>query len=102
MPGMDFALSPEALALRDRARAYVVAELQPLEAEFERSGGHLPPEQGRELRRRAIECSIALAQPGLETPTDPRQRIGFLCQDAPQVSFRRFLVGLHEFPAKIK
>jgi len=58
MPGMDFALSPEALALRDRARAYVVAELQPLEAEFERSGGHLPPEQGRELRRRAIAAGL--------------------------------------------
>ena len=58
MPGMDFALSPEALALRDRARAYVVAELQPLEAEFERSGGYLPPEQGRELRRRAIAAGL--------------------------------------------
>jgi acyl-CoA dehydrogenase len=58
MRDMDFALSPAALALRDRARRFVEEELQPLEAEFERSGGRLPSEQGRELRRRAIGAGL--------------------------------------------
>jgi alkylation response protein AidB-like acyl-CoA dehydrogenase len=55
---MDFALSPEALALRDRARDFVLGELQPLEAEFERSGGRMPPERGRELRQKAIAAGL--------------------------------------------
>ena len=58
MRDMDFALSPAAAALRERARRFVLAELQPLEVEFERSGGRLPKEQGRELRRRAIEAGL--------------------------------------------
>ena len=58
MRDMDFALSPTAAALRERARRFVVEELQPLEVDFERSGGRLPKEQGRELRRRAIEAGL--------------------------------------------
>ncbi len=58
MRDMDFALSPAAAALRERARRFVVEELQPLEVDFERSGGRLPKEQGRELRRRAIEAGL--------------------------------------------
>ncbi len=58
MRDMDFALSPTAAALRERARRFVGEELQPLEADFERGGGRLPKEQGRELRRRAIEAGL--------------------------------------------
>src|SRR2546423_2736332 len=56
---MDFSLGPDLAALRERARRFVVDDLQPLEAEFERSGGRLPREQGRELRRRAISAGLA-------------------------------------------
>ena len=58
-PGMEFALGPELQALRDRARRYVVEELQPLEVEFERAGGRLSPEIGRDLRRTAIDAGLA-------------------------------------------
>jgi alkylation response protein AidB-like acyl-CoA dehydrogenase len=55
---MDFALTPELEALRERARRFVVDELQPLEVEFERAHGRLPVEQGRELRRKAIAAGL--------------------------------------------
>ena len=55
---MDFALTPPLEALRERARRYVVDELQPLEVAFERSGGHLPAEQARELRGKAIAAGL--------------------------------------------
>ena len=55
---MEFALSPELEALRARARRYVVEELQPLETEFERARGQMPPEQARELRRKAIKAGL--------------------------------------------
>jgi acyl-CoA dehydrogenase len=55
---MDFALGPELEALRERARRYVVDELQPLEVPFEKAGGKLPREQGQELRRKAIEAGL--------------------------------------------
>jgi acyl-CoA dehydrogenase len=56
---MDFSLGPDLAALRERARGFVVGELQPIEVGFERSGGRLPTEQGRELRRRAIKAGLA-------------------------------------------
>ena len=55
---MDLTLSPAELELQARARAFVVDVLQPLEVEFERSGGRLPAEQGRGLRRAAIAASL--------------------------------------------
>ena len=55
---MDFALTPELEALRERARRYVVDELQPLEVPFERAGGKLSKEQGRDLRKKAIAAGL--------------------------------------------
>jgi acyl-CoA dehydrogenase len=55
---MDFALSLAQEALRASARRFVVEELQPLEGEFERAGGRLPKNQGRELRGRAIAAGL--------------------------------------------
>jgi alkylation response protein AidB-like acyl-CoA dehydrogenase len=55
---VDLTLSPSELELQGRARAFVRDVLQPLEVEFERSGGHLPPEQGRELRRAGIAANL--------------------------------------------
>ncbi|HXG25702.1 MAG TPA: acyl-CoA dehydrogenase [Candidatus Binatia bacterium] len=56
---MDLTLTPAHEALRERARRFVVDVLQPLEVEFERAGGRLPPEQGRELRQAAIDAGLA-------------------------------------------
>ena len=56
---MDLTLTPAQEALRDNARRFVVDVLQPLEIEFERAGGRLPPERGAELRRLAIEAGLA-------------------------------------------
>ena len=56
---MDFSLSPDLAALRERARRFVVDELQPLEVEFERAAGRLPAEQGHALRKRAIKAGLA-------------------------------------------
>ena len=56
---MDFALTRDLESLRDRARRYVVEELQPLEVEFERAGGRLAADLGRDLRRKAIEAGLA-------------------------------------------
>lgn len=55
---MDLTLTPQELELQARARAFVHDVLQPIELQFERAGGRLPPEQGRELRRRAIEANL--------------------------------------------
>jgi alkylation response protein AidB-like acyl-CoA dehydrogenase len=56
---VDRSLTPAQEALRDRARRFVVDVLQPIEVEFERAGGRLPPERGRELRTAAIEAGPA-------------------------------------------
>ncbi|HSL32012.1 MAG TPA: acyl-CoA dehydrogenase [Candidatus Limnocylindrales bacterium] len=50
--------SPAALELRDRARRFVREVLQPLEDEFERSGGRLSRKQGADVRRAAIEARL--------------------------------------------
>ncbi len=55
---MDLTLGPAETGLRDRARAYVRDILQPLELEFERSGGRLPAETARELRAAAIRAEL--------------------------------------------
>jgi alkylation response protein AidB-like acyl-CoA dehydrogenase len=52
-------LTPSEVALRERARRFVVDVLQPLEGDLERAGGHLPVAQARELRRLGIEAGLA-------------------------------------------
>ena len=54
---MDFTLTPAQAELRDRARAYVVGALQPLEAAFERDHD-LPDDTVRELKRLAIGAHL--------------------------------------------
>ncbi|NJD29504.1 MAG: acyl-CoA dehydrogenase [Chloroflexi bacterium] len=56
---MDLALTPAQVTLRDRARAFVVDVLQPLEIELERGGGRLPSETASDVRRAAIEAGLA-------------------------------------------
>jgi alkylation response protein AidB-like acyl-CoA dehydrogenase len=55
---MDLTLTPAQADLRQRARTLVRDHLQPLEAEFERSPGTLPPDTIREIKRRAIELRL--------------------------------------------
>ena len=63
---MDFALSPELEALRDRARRYVVDELQPLEVAVRAAGGRLPRRSGRSSGARR-------SRPGSSAATCPRR-----------------------------
>jgi acyl-CoA dehydrogenase len=55
---MDLNLTAAQAELRERARAYVVDVLQPLEVPFERGHGSLPVEAVREAKRRAIEANL--------------------------------------------
>jgi alkylation response protein AidB-like acyl-CoA dehydrogenase len=55
---VDLALSPAQLELQARARRYVTEHLQPLEAEFERSGGRLPASTRDQLKRAARELHL--------------------------------------------
>ena len=55
---MDLALTSDQLELQARARSYVVDVLQPVEAEFERAGGRLPPEVRDRLKRAAIDARL--------------------------------------------
>jgi len=55
---VDVALTPAQLELQGRARAYVTDCLQPLEAEFERSGGRLPAPARDGLKRAAIDARL--------------------------------------------
>jgi acyl-CoA dehydrogenase len=55
---MDLSLTPAQHELRDRARAFVIDVLQPLEGEAERSRGRLPIETVREIKRRAIAAQL--------------------------------------------
>jgi alkylation response protein AidB-like acyl-CoA dehydrogenase len=52
------ALSSAALELQARTRSFVSDVLQPLEDEFERSGGRLSRKQGADLRHAAIEARL--------------------------------------------
>jgi acyl-CoA dehydrogenase len=54
---MDLTLTPGQAELRDRARAYVVDVLQPLEAVFEQHHA-LPPDTIREVKRAAIDARL--------------------------------------------
>jgi alkylation response protein AidB-like acyl-CoA dehydrogenase len=56
---VELELTRAQAALRHTARRFVVEVLQPLEIEFERAGGKLPPEVGRDLRRQAIDAGLA-------------------------------------------
>ena len=62
---MDFALTPEQLTLRERARRFVVDVLQPLEGDLERGGGRLPKATADELRR---VCPVVASFGELEKP----------------------------------
>lgn len=55
---MDLTLGPAELELQQRARAFVTDVLRPLEVAFERAGGRLPPDEGRAIRRAAIEARL--------------------------------------------
>src|SRR5512140_2124567 len=55
---MDLTLTPAQAELRERARAYAVDVLQPLEEAFERDHGTLPDETIAELKRRAIAANL--------------------------------------------
>ena len=55
---MDFALTPELVELRERARRYTVDVLQPLETSFERDHGVLPRAEGNALRKAAVAANL--------------------------------------------
>jgi alkylation response protein AidB-like acyl-CoA dehydrogenase len=55
---MDFALTPAQLELQARARSFVVDELQPREAEFERANGRVPRDWGDPIRAAAIRARL--------------------------------------------
>ena len=55
---MDLRLSPAEIELQARARAFVIDDLQPLEDEFERSGGRLSRKQAGDLRAAAIRARL--------------------------------------------
>ncbi len=56
---MDLALTPAQEDLRDRARRFVVEELQPREEALERAGGRVSAEDSAELRERSIAAGLA-------------------------------------------
>jgi len=55
---VDLTLSPDQLELQARAHSYVVDVLQPIEADFERSGGRLAGEVRDRLKRAAIDARL--------------------------------------------
>jgi acyl-CoA dehydrogenase len=55
---VDLALTDAQLELQARARSYVVDCLQPIEAEFERSGGRLSATTREALKRAAIDARL--------------------------------------------
>ena len=55
---VNWVLPPAALELQERTRSFVREVLQPLEDEFERSGGRLSRKQGADLRRAAIGAQL--------------------------------------------
>ena len=55
---MDFALTPNLIELRERARRYVLDVLQPYEEPFEREHGVLPKAVGDAFRKAAIEANL--------------------------------------------
>ena len=55
---MDLTLSPDQLALRDRARRFAREVLQPLEVEFETSGGRIDPDVAADVKSQAIDANL--------------------------------------------
>jgi alkylation response protein AidB-like acyl-CoA dehydrogenase len=55
---MDLTLTPAQLELQARARAFVHAELQPREAEFEAASGRVPRDWGNPIREAAIRARL--------------------------------------------
>jgi acyl-CoA dehydrogenase len=55
---MDLALTPAQEELRERAGAFARDVLQPLEIEFERTGGRLDEAVAREVKQRAIDARL--------------------------------------------
>jgi alkylation response protein AidB-like acyl-CoA dehydrogenase len=56
---MDLELTPEQVALRHRARRFVVEVLQPHEVEFQQANGRLPASTAADLRAAAIDAGLA-------------------------------------------
>jgi acyl-CoA dehydrogenase len=56
---VDLALTPAQADLRDRARRFVVEELQPREEALERAGGRVSADDSAELRARSIAAGLA-------------------------------------------
>ena len=55
---MDLTLSPDQLALQDRARRFAREVLQPVEVGFETSGGRIDPDVARAVKAKAIEARL--------------------------------------------
>ncbi len=55
---MDLTLNPDQVALQARARRFVQDVLQPLEVDFETSGGRIDPVVEREVKAKAIEANL--------------------------------------------
>jgi alkylation response protein AidB-like acyl-CoA dehydrogenase len=55
---MDLTLSPDQLALQDRARRFARDVLQPLEVGFETSGGRLDPDAEKDIKSKAIDAKL--------------------------------------------
>ncbi|CAN5348246.1 acyl-CoA dehydrogenase family protein [soil metagenome] len=63
---MSFALPPQALGWRDKARRFVDSELIPLEVEAEMSEGRIPAEASLRHERMAIDMGLSL----MDTPVE--------------------------------
>ena len=55
---MDLTLSPDQVALQERARRFAREVLQPLEVGFETAGGRIDPDVEREIKRKAIDANL--------------------------------------------
>jgi len=58
LAGMDLTLSEAQLELQGRARAFTREVLQPLEAEFERTGGTLPDDAKARIREASVAAGL--------------------------------------------
>ena len=58
LAGVNLTLSPGQLELQDRARRFAHEVLQPLEVEFETTGGRIEPGVAREVKAKAIEANL--------------------------------------------
>ena len=58
LAAMDLTLSPDQLALQDRARPFAREVLQPLEVGFETAGGRIDPSVARDVKAKAIDANL--------------------------------------------